>query len=209
MRWIWVLCVAAACGGGGDDGDCRDGEIRACYTGPDGTQDVGTCKAGVETCVDGKFPGICIGDVTPFVEHCDGLDEDCNNTVDDVEEAGAICMSADGCEGAKACTGAVVSCVAPKRNACDVCGGVDVTDVGTSCAVGNCSGARVCNLAGDGTDCNAPAENECAVCGGPPVAATGTSPSKPRLRALADVAAQVSQAARVKPGFLRYRKAPR
>ena len=36
---------------------CTDGQTRACYDGPSGTLDVGTCKAGTQTCANGDVAG--------------------------------------------------------------------------------------------------------------------------------------------------------
>lgn len=165
-----VLLVAAGVAACGDDGpsvDCTDGETRACYGGPEGTEGVGTCAAGIETCVNGKFPGICIGDITPFVENCDGRDEDCNGEIDDVEGTGNACTNANDCTGVTACVGAEIRCVGPGRNACDLCDGPTIADLGTECAANECTGELVCNQGGDGTVCDAPTKNVCGVCGGP------------------------------------------
>ena len=77
--------LAADGGGYGDFGDggvdctngpnftgcpCQQGETRACYTGPGGTEGVGPCKGGTQTCegatevVAGGF-GPCVGEVVP------------------------------------------------------------------------------------------------------------------------------------------------
>ena len=70
------------------DNDCDgtvDGITRACYTGPDGTEDVGLCQGGTETCTTGAW-GSCDGEVTPVAEVCDGEDNDCNDAVDELSE---------------------------------------------------------------------------------------------------------------------------
>lgn len=55
-----------------------------CYTGPAGTSNKGECRPGLETC--GFLTGdVFCDDTTPKVEVCDGLDNDCNGVVDDVE----------------------------------------------------------------------------------------------------------------------------
>ncbi|KYF77084.1 hypothetical protein BE17_33175 [Sorangium cellulosum] len=51
-----------------------------CYSGLPGTQGVGLCTAGVQTCLpDGSGYGPCTGEVTPSVEDCaTDADEDCD-----------------------------------------------------------------------------------------------------------------------------------
>ncbi|MDI1479128.1 SBBP repeat-containing protein [Polyangium sp. y55x31] len=75
-------------GGGGTGGTggmegCALGTTQACYSGPDGSQGVGPCKAGVQTCEpNGEF-GACVDEVLPATETCNGVDDDCNGAVDD------------------------------------------------------------------------------------------------------------------------------
>jgi hypothetical protein len=68
---------------------CQLGETKVCYTGPTGTQGVGTCKDGTQTCAlvgenDHVF-GACTGEVLPTAPRCDGLDHACNH------QPGAAC----------------------------------------------------------------------------------------------------------------------
>jgi len=62
---------------------CNPGDFVGCYTGPNGTKDVGLCKAGTRTCgVEASF-GSCAGEVTPVSEVCgDNKDNDCNGVID-------------------------------------------------------------------------------------------------------------------------------
>ena len=81
------------CDGQDEDCDCRrdekidlypDGEVIFCYTGPTASVVNGTCRPGVEACIDGQT--VCDGEVLPQpFEMCDGEDEDCNGLVDDVD----------------------------------------------------------------------------------------------------------------------------
>ncbi|MBI4819230.1 MAG: hypothetical protein HY791_23360 [Deltaproteobacteria bacterium] len=60
---------------------CVLGTSRACYDGPAGTQDVGVCRAGTQSCVSlGGTPtwGACTGQVLPSPNTCDGVNRACN-----------------------------------------------------------------------------------------------------------------------------------
>jgi Beta-propeller repeat len=67
-------------GGAGGSSACEPGKTAPCYSGPEGTEGVGICKAGSKTCnAEGTEYGACTGDVTPGVETCaDSKDEDCD-----------------------------------------------------------------------------------------------------------------------------------
>jgi len=71
---------------------CTDGQTQACsYTGPPNTENVGECKAGTQTCVNGQW-GACEGEVTPVAEICgDGKDNNCNGQTDE-----GCCVDNDG-----------------------------------------------------------------------------------------------------------------
>jgi hypothetical protein len=87
----WGACVGAfkpnpeACNG--MDDDCNgipDDNVApiACYFGPPGTEGVGTCRPGTQTCSNGVF-GPCVGATVPVAETCNGNDDDCNHITDD------------------------------------------------------------------------------------------------------------------------------
>jgi hypothetical protein len=79
-------------GGTGGGMPCTPGAEKACYSGPDGTQDVGPCKAGVQTCkANGEGFGPCNGEVVPTTETCETpIDDDCDGMVNE-DGAGCSC----------------------------------------------------------------------------------------------------------------------
>jgi Notch-like protein len=119
------------CNGAVDDGDPGGG--TACGLA------VGTCKPGVEHCLGGKLT--CVGQIGPTTELCDGLDNDCDGTGDNLAQcpAGSQCVAgacAAPCQGGEfPCPGGQ-TCVAGfcLPQTCD-----NVTcEPGTTCMQGIC-----------------------------------------------------------------------
>jgi hypothetical protein len=80
----------------GDDCDqiCTPFETEACYDGPDGTEGVGICRAGMRVCQQsGKHWSPCFEQVKPRVEDiCDNdLDDNCSGS-----EADEVCAASSG-----------------------------------------------------------------------------------------------------------------
>ncbi len=76
-----------------NDNDCdeiKDENLaQSCYTGPAGTNNVGICHGGTQTCANGVW-GSCRGQVTPLSETCNNAyDEDCNGVAN-------VCCDMDG-----------------------------------------------------------------------------------------------------------------
>jgi len=82
------LAAASACSGYSKDGTsggtsssskapapCTEGDTQVCG------KAFGECHAGVQTCTKGQWSDC--NDVGPTLEVCDGLDNDCNGTIDD------------------------------------------------------------------------------------------------------------------------------
>lgn len=62
----------ALCPTGGAEPYCEAGVAEPCYSGPPGTSDVGSCHAGVHTCLpDGSGYGPCSGEVAAPEDACD------------------------------------------------------------------------------------------------------------------------------------------
>ncbi len=105
----------------GIDNDCNgvtdEQLVRTCYSGPAGTEGVGLCQTGTQTCVDGAWEGACHGEVLPQAEACDAQDNDCNGLVD--EQLVRTCYSGpSGTQGVGLCTAGVATCSSGTWGAC-------------------------------------------------------------------------------------------
>jgi hypothetical protein len=121
--------VGAGCAGPDcDDGDPTVGSrgARSCYSGTPGTDGVGVCRTGVESCTGGVWLGTCSGELTPTGEACNGLDDDCDGIPDD--GLGSFTCGVGECQATvPACTDGVVgTCVAgAAASGLDLCDGRD------------------------------------------------------------------------------------
>ncbi|MBI4957450.1 MAG: hypothetical protein HY908_35910 [Myxococcales bacterium] len=125
--------ASCACGGlDCDDADDTVGDTAAgsCYSGPPGTDGVGTCVAGTRSCTAGVWTP-CSGEVIPSGEGCNGQDDDCNG-LDDDGLGNFVCGLGACVNSVPACAGGVAGVCTPLlASAGDACGdGID----------NNCSG---------------------------------------------------------------------
>ncbi len=74
------------CNGVSDENCVCDvvGEQRSCSV------DEGACRKGIQTCLESGWSG-CIGGVLPKPETCNGIDDDCDGTIDNVPSGGCGC----------------------------------------------------------------------------------------------------------------------
>jgi hypothetical protein len=121
-------CPGGVCDGEGHCGECVPGASRACYTGPAGTEDVGICRAGTQTCLGNRSWGACQNEVTPRTEVCNGADDDCDGVVDE----GDLCPGEQTC-----CAGRCVTTGDDEAN-CGACG--NRCAAGETCCGGSCLG---------------------------------------------------------------------
>ncbi len=99
------------------DAACNPG---ICYAGPEGTENVGPCRAGERRCVDGEGAQ-CEGEVLPEDETCNDIDDDCDGAVDEM----GIACEIGACAGRAACVDGGLVCVPTPIGRAELCDGVD------------------------------------------------------------------------------------
>jgi hypothetical protein len=133
---VWGACLDATlpgrevCDGVDNDCDgltdngigcaCQNGQTRQCG------KDEGVCAYGVQACWDGAWGG-CKDGVEPQVELCDGLDNDCNGIVDDIEPRACGVSDVGACRlGQQRCVeGEWSACRGDVEPGAEVCDGID------------------------------------------------------------------------------------
>jgi hypothetical protein len=130
------------CDGDVDEGcACTAGATQPCWSGEPSTKNEGACKAGTQSCSNGAW-GACAGQVLPSPEICNGLDDDCNGSVDDGFDA--VTCGAGICQATieKSCVNGVEQPCEPGPPAAEVCDGLDnncdgLVDEGCACKKGD------------------------------------------------------------------------
>ncbi len=100
------------CDGKIDEGcACDADDSQECYSGPDGTEGRGICKAGLQRCEGGTY-GECTGQTMPRAESCqnEGQDDDCDGDEDNIVGRGEPCVLGSGVGGSGTCRDGTLEC---------------------------------------------------------------------------------------------------
>ncbi len=139
-------CTDEVCDGLDNDCDdevdegcqCSDGQTQTCYSGDPNLLGIGECAEGLQTCDLAGDWGPCVDEVLPVAELCDGLDNDCNEQVD--EGFGSVTCGLGICqETVDECIDGVPNpCLPGQPNPSETCDGSDdncngQVDEGCSC----------------------------------------------------------------------------
>jgi hypothetical protein len=128
---------------------CAPGSTTPCYTGPAGTQGVGACAGGTQTCnATGDGYGPCAGEVLPQAETCTTtIDDDCNGQTNE-GGAGCVCLP-----------GSTASCYTGPAGSV----GVGVCKAGTQVCngQGTAYGACVGEVLPQAETCTTPVDDDC------------------------------------------------
>lgn len=103
------------CDGLTDEGEDELPLTETFYTGPEETLDVGECRAGTKTCLNGNIENITTPEVVPTEEFCDGRNNDCDGQVDEDDEGRPLTDSPypgpEGTEGVGICEAGLDICM--------------------------------------------------------------------------------------------------
>lgn len=127
--------------------DCLPGAVTTCYMGPPGTQGVGICKNGSQTCGSDGFWSPCTGSVLPQLETMNGLDDNCDGVIDNF-----ICTLDLQCFAGQFCNSG--SCQAKRLNGAACLGG-------NQCITGYCTGGFCSSTPGCATAAECGADTTC------------------------------------------------
>ncbi|MFO0756130.1 MAG: MopE-related protein [Byssovorax sp.] len=127
------------CNGAADEGNPGGGV--ACNTGLPGV-----CAAGHTACQNGSI--VCVQNLQPSAETCDGLDNNCNGATDEANPGGGVACNTgllgECAAGTTACSAGVLVCNQNKQPSAELCDTKD-NDCNGVVDNGNPGGAQACN----------------------------------------------------------------
>ena len=105
--------------------DETDNPTQDCYSGPNGTADIGICRRGTKECQLDYFWGPCQGEQLPQEEVCDGADNNCDGETD--EDLGETTCGQGPCEHSSpnCLNGVTQECDPFEGSGDEVCDGTD------------------------------------------------------------------------------------
>jgi len=131
-----------------DGCDCLLGDQQSCYSGPAGTENVGICVGGSQTCDASGIWGPCLGEQLPQTEQCNNQDDDCDQTSDEGNPGGGGACSTGFqgvCDaGTLTCTNGALDCQQDVLPTSEQCNGLDDNCDGTA-DEGNPGGGGACS----------------------------------------------------------------
>jgi hypothetical protein len=132
---------------------CTTGQTRSCYTGPSGTENVGACKDGTQTCTNNQW-GTCTGETLPQPEDCCApSDLNCNGLKGCYDLFACItaaccqssCDAGGGLDPGCVCmTGSGDTATCPQGDYYSHKGGIPGTDECCPCSASTCSNYNCC-----------------------------------------------------------------
>ncbi len=139
------------CNGVDDNCDLQVDEASdvMCYDGPLDTRGVGVCISGVQACIDGAL-GPCIGQVLPGAEACNGLDDDCDDSVDEASVT-LTCGIGECAASTPSCVGGVLTQCTPGAPGTEVGNCTDGLDNDCNGAIDDCTCVHVAPFGDDGS----------------------------------------------------------
>ncbi len=143
---------------------CTPGDSRPCYTGPAGTENVGICLGGTQSCDPGGNWGACVGQILPTTEVCDGVDEACAGVIDQ----NAPCSPGNSCVNGScvpSVCGGESNITCPAGYACQASNGCQAVSCGDADA-GTCPAGNRCTDGGCVDPCQGITCGSGAFCGG-------------------------------------------